>query len=325
MWLEDALSAHESTASAVADQLALTRASQVLLCGDSTLALAILRELARRAWEQRELAEAAAAGPNQGGRDAAARDGAARDGAAGPGPEPVVHVLLLDQRAEDLRREYLATSPAPIAQALPAIRTEPSLWQGALLGMLDAMTPATAARTAVVVADVLSEGSMHEAGRVARLHPHTPVFVLASDGAGTSGAIFDQLQPYQRALLVGGRVPEDTWTRVARHWHACFRLRSPPAPGGPGSPARRPWADLDEFIRQDNILQLRSIMAAVAARGRLWVPGRAVLPGSYIELNDGDLERSRALSTHAGTGGGWRRDGPRPPGAARPPGPATHW
>lgn len=287
LWLEDALSAHESTASAVADQLALTGASQVLLCGDSTLALAIVRELARRAWEQRELAEAAAAGRDRDGRDAAARDGAARPG---PGQEPVAHVLLLDQRAEDLRREYLATSPPPVAQALPAIRTEPSPWQGALLGMLDAMTPATAAHTAVVVADVLSEGSMHEAGRVARLHPYTPVFVLTSDGGGTSGAIFDQLQPYQRALLVGGQVPEDTWTRVARHWHECFRLRNPPAPGEERSPTRRPWAELDEFIRQDNILQLRSIMAAVAARGRLWVPGRAVLPGSYIELNDGDLE-----------------------------------
>jgi len=47
---------------------------------------------------------------------------------------------------------------------------------------------------------------------------------------------------------------------------------------------------LDDFIRQDNILQLRSIMAAVAARGRRWVPGRAVVPGSFIELTDADLE-----------------------------------
>ncbi|HEX9528481.1 MAG TPA: hypothetical protein VF951_13365, partial [Streptosporangiaceae bacterium] len=47
---------------------------------------------------------------------------------------------------------------------------------------------------------------------------------------------------------------------------------------------------MDDFIRQDNILQLRSIMAAVAARGRRWVPGRAVVPGSFIELTDADLE-----------------------------------
>ena len=259
------------------------------MCGDSTLALAILRELARRCWERQELAEAAAIGR------VTARDG---DGRVGPAGEPVHSVLLLDQRADDLRREYLATSPPPIARALPAIRTEPAPWQGALLGMLDAMAPGEAQQTAVVVADVLSEGNMHEAGRVARLHPGIPVLVLTSDGAGTSGAIFDQLRPYQRALLVGGQVPGDTWTRVARHWHECFRLRNPPPPGDQKAPTRRPWADLDDFIRQDNILQLRSIMAAVAARGRRWVPGRAVVPGSFIELNDRDLgEVARAEHT----------------------------
>jgi len=306
LWLEDALSPHESTACALADQLARTGARRVLLAGDSTLALAILRELARRAWERRERAEAAALGRDGASRNgavwdgvsrcAASRDGTGRDRADGAGagldepePEPVESVLLLDQRADDLRREYQATSPPPIAMALPAIRTEPSPWQGRLLAMLDAMPPATTAQTAVVVADVLSKGSMHEAGRVARLHPGIPVFVLTSDGAGTSGAIFDQLQPYQRALLVGGQVPEDTWTRVARHWHECFRLRDPAAPGDPKAATRRPWAGLDEFIRQDNILQLRCIMAAVAGRGRQWVPGRAVVPGSFIELNERDL------------------------------------
>jgi hypothetical protein len=273
----------------------------VLLCGDSTLALAILRELARRAWERRELAEAAAIGwvtaqdgSGWNGTGAAARDG----GSLVPSDEPVRSVLLLDKRADDLRREYLATSPAPISQALPVIRTESAPWQSTLLSMLDAMAPNEARQTAVVVADVLSDGNMHEAGRVARLHPSIPVFVLTSDGAGTSGAIFDQLQPYQRALLVGGRVPEDAWTRVARHWHECFRLRNPAPPGDSKAATRRPWAELDDFIRQDNILQLRSIMAAVAGRGRRWVPGRAVVPGSFIELNDHDLaEVARAEHT----------------------------
>jgi len=125
---------------------------------------------------------------------------------------------------------------------------------------------------------------------VARLHPGIPVFVLTSDGGGTSGAIFDQLRPYQRALLVGGQVPEDAWTRVARHWHECFRLRNPAPPGDPKAATRRPWSELDDFFRQDNILQVRSIMAEVAGRGRRWMPGRAVAPGSFIELNDHDLE-----------------------------------
>ncbi len=272
-WFEDALSAHESTASGVLDQVFRTRARQLLLCGDSTLALAILRELARRAWERQELAVAA-------------------NGTAGrhrPAPLPVRHVLLLDRRAEDLRREFLATSPPSMARTLCDVRAEPRHWMDGLLAMLDAMPPEAAAGTAVVVADALSERGMHEAGRAARLHPVIPVFVQTSEGGGTSGAIFDLLHPFQRALLVDGEVPEDTWTRVARHWHECYRLSHPPAPGDPRTLTSRPWDSLDEFLRQDNILQIRSIMTAVVARGRRWVPGRAVAPGSFIELSDRDL------------------------------------
>jgi hypothetical protein len=290
-----------------------------LLCGDSTLALAILRELARRVWERQELAEAAATGQDAGqngtwiagektrvtpgaGTPGGTRNGTGGawdgDGRLASAREPVRSVLLLDKRADDLHREYLATSPPPIAQALSVIRTKSAPWRGTLLSMLDAMAPGEAHQTAVVVADVLGEGAMHEAGRVARLHPTVPVFVLSSDGAGTSGAIFDQLRPYQRALLVGGQVPEDAWTRVARHWHECFRLRNPAPPGDPKAATRRPWSELDDFFRQDNILQLRSIMAEVAGRGRCWVPGRAVVPGSFIELNDRDLEEV-AQAEHA--------------------------
>ncbi len=274
-WFEDALSACESTASGLLDQVFRTEARQLLLCGDSLLALAILGELARRAWERQELAEAAA------------RAGADHQG---PAPLPVQHVLLLDRRAEDLRREYLATSPPSVVRALCDVRAEPRSWLDGLLAMLDAMPAAAAARTTVVVADGLEERGLHEAGRVARLHPGVPVFVPSSGGAGTTGAIYDLLHPFQRTLLVDGKVPEDTWTRVARHWHECYRLSHPPAPGNPRTLTSQPWDRLDEFIRQDNILQIRSIMTAVVSRGRRWVPGRAVAPGSFIELSPGDLE-----------------------------------
>ena len=274
-WFEDALSACESTASGLLDQVFRTQAKQLLLCGDSTLALAILRELARRAWERQELAEAAARGLAD---------------HQGPAPLPVQHVLLLDRRAEDLRREYLATAPPSVVRALCDVRAEPRSWMDGLLAMLDAMPAAAAARTTVVVADGLGERGLHEAGRVARLHPGIPVFVQSSAGAGAAGAIFDLLHPFQRALLVDGEVPEDTWTRVARHWHECYRLSHPPAPGNPRTLTSQPWDRLDDFIRQDNILQIRSIMTAVVTRGRRWVPGRAVAPGSFIELSGQDLE-----------------------------------
>jgi len=283
--LEDALSPLESTACALVNQIFCCRARHLLLCGDSTLALAILLELARRAWEWRELAAAAAAGR------AAYPDAACLNETDGQvlAPPPVQHVVLLGRRAEDLRREYQATSPHSAVAAAPQLRTEPNPWRECLLAMLDEMPAAEADETAVVVADARTDASMHPAGRVARLHPGIPLFVLTSDGAASNGAIFDRLQPFHRTFLVDGEEPEDTWTRVARHWHECFRLRQPAVPGEPRTFTGRPWAELDDFIRQDNILQVRSVMTAVVARGREWVPARAVPPGSFIELTDRDV------------------------------------
>ena len=315
-WFEDALSCHETTASALLDQVFRHPARQLLLCGDSTLALAILRELAWRAWEWQELAAAAARGSAQNGRAASNGAGPHHPDPEQSGPLPVQRVLLLDRRAEDLRREYLATSPAPLVQALCEVTAEPAAWQDELLALLDRTPAVDAAGTTVLVADALSERGVHEAGRVARLHPDIRVFLLTSDGAGTTGAIFDLLHPFQRALLVEGEVPEDSWTRVARHWHECYRLSHPPDTADPRTITSRPWAELDDFIRQDNILQLRSILAAVVARGRRWVPGRAVAPGSFIELNEHDLvaiaraEHTRWFQRRVAAG--WSAgDGPR--------------
>jgi hypothetical protein len=279
-WLEDAVSAQEATACALAGQIFRTRARQLLLCGDSTLALAILLELARRWWEHRGLTEAAAFGRS----------------AHGPAPLALERVVLLDQRSEHLRREYLATSPHPAAGAPPAVTARPDPWPDRIAATLDAMAPGDAGATAVVIADTLSEEGMHKAGRVARLHPRIPVFVLTSGGAAAS----DLLRPIQRTLLADDQVPPDAWARVARHWHECGRLRHPPVPGDPRPAAGRPWAELDEFTRRDNVLQLRSVMSAVVARGRRWMPRRAVAPGSFIELSDRDLEEiARAVTGRA--------------------------
>ena len=303
LWFEDAISPQETTACALVGQIYRTGARQVLLCGDSTLALAILLELAQHAWADWELAAAAAIGE---ARAAADLDVLTLAEAARPGVSPpqVERVVLLDRRATELRREYLALAPRPIAEALPAVHARDEAWRDHLLACLDGMTAAEAGRTAVVIAGSGSDSgtatgtgtgtgtgeSMPEAGRTAQRYPGTPVFVLAAGGESGTGAAFGPLRPFRRAFVVDGGEPEDSWTRIARHWHECFRLRHPAVPGRAKEPARRPWADLDEFLREDSILQLGSIMAAVAARGRRWVPSRAVVPGTFLELSDGDLE-----------------------------------
>jgi len=176
------------------------------------------------------------------------------------------------------------------------------------------MKPAERAGTAVLIAETTSEPAAHEAGRVARLHPSVPVFALAQTGATTAEVIFDRLQPFRSALLVNGEVPEDIWTRVARHWHECFRLQYPAQTGDPRAVARVPWEELDGFYRQDNVLQLSSIMAKVVDRGRRWIPARAVPPGSVIELTRHDLEEiARQEHVRWATRRldyGWSADGP---------------
>ena len=86
------------------------------------------RELARRAWERRQLAEPPrpAPGPEPTLRAAAAAGGRPATAA----PLPVQRVVLLDRRAEDLRREYLATSPPPMVRALCEVRRRSGLLEG---------------------------------------------------------------------------------------------------------------------------------------------------------------------------------------------------
>jgi len=285
-WFEDAISPQESTARALVHQVFSGSVKQVLLCGDSTLALATLLEIAHRAWEDWGLVEAADLGETQATSRAALA--VARAARLATTPHQVERVVLLDRRAEDLRREYRATSPRAVAEALPSVSPWAQTWRDHLLACLDAMTEAEAGQTAVVITDAPTEATMHEAGRAAQLHPGTPVFVLSSDGAGVTDTVFDLLQSFQRALLVYDRPPEDTWTRIARHWHECYRLTHPAVPGGAKELTRKPWEELAEFFRDDNILQLRSVMAAVA-HGRHWVPSRAVAAGSFVELTDGEV------------------------------------
>ncbi len=266
-YFQDALSSQESTAAALASQLARTGARQLLLCGDSTLALATLLELARQAWEHQELRAAAVIGQD-------AHPGAVPPAGDSPAPLSFERVLLLDRRSRDLRREYLATSSRSMSQALPAVVPQPDSWQEQLLAMLDDMPPAAAGRD-------------HGGDRRPSIRRHhargRPGGPPAPGGSRCSYWPQTERAPAMPSSTCCGpsnglcwwteRCHRDAWTRVARHWHECFRLRHPAAPGDPRTLTGRPWGALDEFIRQDNILQLRSIMTAVVERGRRWVPG----------------------------------------------------
>jgi hypothetical protein len=206
-------------------------------------------------------------------------------------------ITLLDQRSDDIQREYRTTVPPAFLDFAPSVETRSFEWREDLLRMLDAMPVPLAQQTAVIIADLPDEGNANEAGRIARLHTEVPVFVLASAGDGMTEAIFGQLRPFELELLVNGQVPEDSWTRIARHWHNYYRLSHPVPAGHPKAATRLPWTEIDPFIRQDNLLQVHSILSAVAQLGRRWVPTRTVQPGSFIELSERELE-SVAMAEH---------------------------
>lgn len=280
VWFEDALSPAECTARGLVAQVLRRQPRHLLVCGDGPLTVPILVELARRAWEQAELVKAANAGLDL-VPDAAPPDP--------PAPLAVERVTLLDRRSRDIKREFRMSAPDAVLDSLPDIDAQQVPWRDDLLRRLDRMDPARVHETAVIVAESPPGSGVHEAGRVARLHRKVPVFVLAASGHEKDGAIFNLLHPFEPGLLVNGAVPEDTWTRVARHWHECYRLRNPLPPGHPVTATRLPWADLDPFLRKDNILQLRSILTEVAKRGRQWKPVHLVPEGSVVELTESDL------------------------------------
>jgi hypothetical protein len=206
-----------------------------------------------------------------------------------PSALPLQQVTLLDLRSPDIRREYLRSAPGTVVDSLPAVVAHPVRWRDHLLRTLDAMDLDQVRRSAVIVAEDPSKSGLREAQRVARLHPEIPVFVLAASDSVTSGGPSELLKPFEPGLLIEGEVPQDAWERVARHWHECYRLSHPLPPTHPKASARLPWPELDQYLKQDNIMRLRSVLAAAAARGREWALVHQVPAGSVIELSEEDL------------------------------------
>ena len=285
---EDALSPAETTAYTLVDSILSRAVSQLIICGDSGLSLAVLLELDRRNWEQRELISAAAIG-----RQAAA-------GTAGlpppPEPLPISRVMLIDPHAAEIQRECAVSTPRSVADS--AMTARPARWEDELLPVLDAMPGDAAGSVAVIIVGSVSAEGVHRAGRIARLHPSTWIYVQSAPSGTGQDAIFNRLRLFSPGLLVAGDIPEDTWMRVARHWHECFRLQDPVPPDHPKALSRLPWAELSDFFRRDNLLQVRSILSAVAELDRHWVPVRMVPTGSHIELSERELEAA-AEAEHA--------------------------
>ena len=271
LWLEDALSPYETTAVFAVQAVLAHGARTLILCGDTTLALAILIEAARSAWEQGELRAAACIG-----------------GSPAAGESGLSSIRIMARRAGHLHREFTQTVSVGLRESLPAVIADRTRWHRGLLDYLDSSSPAPG-ECAVIITDPPTPENMHEAGRIARLHPQTLIYAQSADGAGGAGAVFDQLHHFRPGFLVDGDLPADTWTRLARHNHEWYRLRWPVPAGSPRESARRPWEQLDEFYRDENIRQVRQVLSSAVEMGRQWRPLRAVPDGSVVELTDSQV------------------------------------
>jgi hypothetical protein len=303
--IEDAISVAECTARTLADHLAAIQLRRVLICGGGSLTLALLLELARQSWEQAQLA-AAAAGMQP---PAEERESMAPPAQAPVSASPVLRLTLLDPGAGDTRRDYLRTAPPAFTEGPRKIDAEPGRWQEHLLPALDAVPGEEAGQTAVVVTDRISVPELHEIERITRLHPQAAVFTQLPTAGSSAAARFYGLHVFTPGFLVDGEVPEDSWTRIARHWHQCRRMMYAGPPGAPLDPTRESWDLLSWFFREDTLLRLRLIMSETAGTGRLWIPAQMVPPGSIIELGEQEAgkiceaEHGRWLSRQLAYGG----------------------
>ena len=142
-----------------------------------------------------------------------------------PDPLPISQVILMDPASGRHPAGIPRRHPhGPFRESMVTARI--ARWEDELLRALDAM-PDDAPSTAVIIANGASVESMHRVGRLARLHPDTWIYIESPTGGAEREVIFNRLRLFQSSLLVAGDLPEDTWMRVARHWHGVLQARRP--------------------------------------------------------------------------------------------------
>jgi hypothetical protein len=240
-WFKDAITVDDATARhLVAAMGELPAGSSVLIAGDSALTLAVLDELAWNCWTATRL--------------------------SGERSEPPTVVLIGTTADRTLRDWENHRAPCSSEVRVTAQTVE---WEDACLQYVK-LNPAPGA---ILLTDPPQIRTDAQASRVARL-TGTRVIGLGRHAdlqLGSPDAKPGQFTAFPPTLLgtrvEGSDVPEDSWTSLARFEHNLY-LASAPANG---RSARMAWPDdgktrLDEFYRQDNLRQLRLLMANVSDR-----------------------------------------------------------
>lgn len=284
----DAISSDDILAAELLDMLVARGCRTLLLQGDTGLAAALLEQIEWRAWVRNSLA-------------AVRVEGSAYT-LEPPGPERVVRLgecSSLVQREWEVRRSsgtgQVVVDSAPCDEGPWEVAAEQHLHEARLAS--------TAESTFLIVTDQDST-DMTQAARLARLHPASPVCAFDAavrgvdrfeeddhlrgfvtrfgPGLHRTVKLSDLSHQHRRDLPVEHDwdmvklVPDDSWTVLARYVHERYIADKKDA----GKSTHRPWGDLTSterlphFVREDNLRQLRHLLAQVPSLGTglEWAP-----------------------------------------------------
>jgi hypothetical protein len=290
-WISDALSVYEVTAALILDRILDPRLSQpfgrLVIIGNSPLALAVCAELAQRE-----------------------REGDALSAPPRPG---IADLILYGPEADTLRQQH-------------RLRQE-RFGNSADLGLISvAESKPTSANLratlqhdqhpALILAADPTGSEPRLATYLAALNPTWTIFEWSPNTRGVAHEpIMELLFPFGLTMEAPSSLPVDSWERAARVVHEQYRLITQQHQQlDAAMPSHQPWEQLDPFLRETNIRQVTTALAAAESLGRSWGPVvSGVTPDGLVtsaEVSASELDRMakiehaswmRQLQSH-----GWR-------------------
>ena len=283
-FIVDALVATEVTASEVLGR-ALWESGDartdgtLVVCGDSDLTAAVLKEADRR-YRESGLLERASAGVEKWASLHDVPDDNVGE-LLGHDEKDVLtpggcfsQIIVLDSSATEIVESHCAQRGKAPA---PDLHAESLTWETSLLDVLRARQGATGSASVVVITDPPSSKGWRVAPRIAQLSGE---YVWYNAGAGFSEGRTTGLQnlhEFDVSLLFMGWMPDNTWSRIGRIQHERYRRAKFKLVDGRLPEARLPWWHSDQsqrlpsWRRRDNVDQARGVMKSIQEQGYDWV------------------------------------------------------
>jgi hypothetical protein len=248
-WISDALSVYEVTAELILDRILDPRLERpfdrLVIIGNSPLALAACTELAQRE-----------------------REGDALSAPPRPG---LADLILYGAEADTLRRQHRLRQErfgnSGDIGLISVIESEPTS-ANLRAALQDDQHPA------LILADDPTGSETRLATYLAALNPTWTIFDWSPNTRGVADQpIMELLYPFGLTMEAPSSLPVDSWERAARVVHEQYRLTAQQHQQlDANKPSHQPWDQLEPFLRESNIRQVTTALAAAESLGRSWGP-----------------------------------------------------